>query len=206
MGRRALQRSPKPSSNPCTPPPLPDSGVAVQTDLPSDELSARLQIPQSPGGRGLDRVLLERNLERLLTDRSVQGHSPDLEKLLLARDRSREPLHLADLSLDDWHPKMMNDGKKETKQQEEEEDGKEEEEAVEVEENPVHASSMPELAVPGSSDTTPGGDSTTPCSPGKRERGLLSVRFRTTEKNCYGKHKKQTNVGIHVLLKKPFCL
>lgn len=143
MGRRALQRSPKPST-----PTLSESNEPVS--LQSEELATRgLQPPQSPGGRGLDRVLLERNLERLLTERGTQAHSPDLEKLLLARDRSREPLHLADLSLDDWQPKVVAG------------DCPKEEKEVNTEETPPHASSMPELAVPGSSESTTG-DSATP--------------------------------------------
>lgn len=154
MGRRALQRSPKPSLNstPSTPPEI------TQTE-PNDDI-ARLLQPQSPGGRGLDRVLLERNLERLINERNPQTHSPDLEKLLHARDRSREPLHLADLSLDDWQPEPQ----KETEHKEQTED------------TPPHASSMPELAVPNSSDSTPG--DTTPGSPYKKGKGLLSVRFQ----------------------------
>jgi prickle len=125
---------------------------------------------QSPGGRGLDRVLLERNLERLLNERGGQIHSPDLEKLLHARDRSREPLHLADLSLDDWHPKAINDNQADNNTNEKENNNTTSEQA------PPHASSMPELAAPGSSEST--GNSTTPGSPNKRGRGLLSVRFQ----------------------------
>lgn len=164
MGRRALQRSPKSGSSiPGTPTPLEQN---EPLSLQSEELAMRgLPAPQSPGGRGLDRVLLERNLERLLTERGGSGHSPDLEKLLLARDRSREPLHLADLSLDDWQPKTMNEPTVENKQTE-----------TGVEESPPHASSMPELAVPCSSESTTG-DSATPGSPNKKGRGLLSVRF-----------------------------
>lgn len=109
MGRRALQRSPKPvpSSLPNTPTPSESSLPPLQPEtspIPVDD--PKLPAPQSPCGRGLDRVLLERNLERLLTEKGGgQSHNPDLERLLLARDRSREPLHLADLSLDDWQPR-----------------------------------------------------------------------------------------------------
>lgn len=168
MGRRALQRSPKPGSSlPGTPTPLDQN---EPSSLQSDELAMRgLQAPQSPGGRGLDRVLLERNLERLLTERG-QGHSPDLEKLLLARDRSREPLHLADLSLDDWQPKTISDCQPTEPAEKPLESNKE------IEDTPPHASSMPELAVPCSSESTTG-ESITPSSPNKKSKGLLSVRF-----------------------------
>lgn len=131
---------------------------------------------QSPAGRGLDRVLLERNLERLLNERSNQIHSPDLEKLLHARDRSREPLHLADLSLDDWHPKTANDNQTEAKP----DNNLEEKDNNNSTSEPPHASSMPELGAVAagvtSSEST--GNSTTPGSPNKRGRGSLSVRFQ----------------------------
>lgn len=117
-------------------------------------------------------MLLERNLERLLTERGGQGHSPDLEKLLLARDRSREPLHLADLSLDDWQPKTVNDNHVNEAAVE-----KKPMEKETAEDAPPHASSMPELAVACSSESTTG-DSATPGSPNKKNRGLLSVRFQ----------------------------
>lgn len=176
MGRRALQRSPKPGNSiPGTPTPSDQNEPA---SLQSEELAMRgLQAPQSPGGRGLDRVLLERNLERLLSERGGQGHSPDLEKLLLARDRSREPLHLADLSLDDWQPKTVGDDQTNEAVGEKRQNEKEVNSSKEVEETPPHASSMPELAVPCSSESTTG-DSATPGSPNKKNRGLLSVRFQ----------------------------
>ncbi|XP_015837309.1 protein prickle isoform X1 [Tribolium castaneum] len=146
MGRRALQRSPKPDrSTPTTPTPS-DNGTSEQ---PNEDARAL------PSPRGLDRVLLERNLERLLSERTNQINSPDLEKLLHARDRSREPLHLADLSLDDW-PKPL-------------ENHPENKDNNSNNETPPHAASMPELAIPGSS--------TTPGSPNKKTRGL-SVRFQ----------------------------
>jgi prickle len=61
--------------------------------------------------RGLDRVVLERNLEKLLTDKGTStennspARSPDFNRLL-QQDRSREPLDLTDLgtSLDNWQP------------------------------------------------------------------------------------------------------
>lgn len=164
MGRRALQRSPKPTTSvPGTPTPSEtgtNDGANLEERTPP--------VPQSPGGRGLDRVLLERNLERLLTER--QSHSPDLERLLHARDRSREPLHLADLSLslDDWQPTPEADNN-----------------TSETDNNnvtgpdetptpcmPEHATSMPELG--GASDSTP----VTPTSPQRKAKGLLSVRFQ----------------------------
>lgn len=179
MGRRALQRSPKPGSSiPGTPTPSETGSVPLgdQMSFQSEDITNRgmLQPPQSPGGRGLDRVLLERNLERLISERGPQNHSPDLEKLLHARDRSREPLHLADLSLDDWQVRMLNDSSE--SKEDNTSQGKDNNNTGN-EDLPPHASSMPELAVPGSSDTTPG-DSTTPGSPYKKGKGLLSVRFQ----------------------------
>lgn len=69
--------------------------------------SSQLNITPSACSKGLDRVLLERNLERLLSEHGsnvavateIQAASPELERLLQARDHSREPLHLADLNL-----------------------------------------------------------------------------------------------------------
>ncbi|KAF5305117.1 hypothetical protein FQA39_LY09379 [Lamprigera yunnana] len=167
MGRRALQRSPKPPSTPS------DSGQADYLQMHCEELATRgiQSAPQSPGGRGLDRVVFERNLERLLNEKGVQSHGTDLERLLHARDRSREPLHLADLSLDDWQPKAISDEHQATNSNNDAR-GKDNNEEI-----PPHASSMPELPVAGSSDSTPG-SSTTPGSPCKRNRGLLSVRFQ----------------------------
>lgn len=176
MGRRALQRSPKPTSIPSTPT-LSDNGTTFPNEPSNEEVTTRTMPSASPSCRGLDRVLLERNLERLLTERSGQGHSPDLEKLLLARDRSREPLHLADLSLDDWPAKNSPEYKQdnETKPNNNTET-KDNNNKSSLEQPPQHASSMPELAIPGSSEST--GNVTTPGSPSKRGRGLLSVRFQ----------------------------
>ncbi|XP_063932930.1 protein prickle-like isoform X2 [Zophobas morio] len=177
MGRRALQRSPKPDrSIPSTPTPS-DNGSTllnpVEPLVSSEDVASRgLPAPQSPGGRGLDRVLLERNLERLISERTGQMHSSDLEKLLHARDRSREPLHLADLSLDDWNPKGVNDNQAEKPDNITNE---KENNNTTSEHMPPHASSMPELALPGSSES---GGNATPGSPNKRGRGLLSVRFQ----------------------------
>ncbi|KAJ6643580.1 Protein espinas [Pseudolycoriella hygida] len=107
MGRRALQRNPKVNQE--------------QQTWEHDELSVRLapqngsqhQSPMpspNPATKGLDRVLLERNLEKLLTDRgqpAEQQQLPDSSQFeqLLNKDRSREPLDLTDLgdSLDNWH-------------------------------------------------------------------------------------------------------
>ncbi|KAJ8963465.1 hypothetical protein NQ318_018948 [Aromia moschata] len=176
MGRRALQRSPKPGSIPSTPT-LSDNGTGnFQNEPPSEEITTRGLPSASPSCRGLDRVLLERNLERLLTERCGQSHSPDLEKLLLARDRSREPLHLADLSLDDWPskpPPNYDQQEPEAKQDNAMDERDNNNKALE---QPQHASSMPELAIPGSSDST--GNSTTPGSPSKKGKGILSVRFQ----------------------------
>lgn len=68
----------------------------------------------SPVNKGLDRVLLERNLEKIRQDHSSPEHHntastndsepPDLHRLLRV-DRSREPLDLTDVavSLDHWN-------------------------------------------------------------------------------------------------------
>ncbi|CAH1162785.1 unnamed protein product [Phaedon cochleariae] len=175
MGRRALQRSPRPmtggASVPSTPS-LSDNGGGgnelVGHEDGADALMRGLPAA-SPSCRGLDRVLLERNLERLLTERgsAAPGLAGDLEKLLAARDRSREPLHLADLSLDDWPSR--------TGEEEEEGCRRDQEKLVQnnLDSAPHHASSMPELALESP------GTSTTPGSPNKRGgRGNLSVRFQ----------------------------
>lgn len=119
-------------------------------------------------------MVLERNFERILSERSNLGHNSDLERLLHARDRSREPLHLADLSLDDWQPRTISDNNQNTEKTDDKDNNN-----GSTEETPPHASSMPELAVAaGSSDSTAGESTTTPGSPYKRNRGLLSVRFQ----------------------------
>ncbi|XP_017781174.1 PREDICTED: protein prickle-like, partial [Nicrophorus vespilloides] len=149
---------PSPTSSPSSPPSMLHGQYSRQSSLPrspkmgrralkspkTDNSTEEEKVPSSP--KGLDRVLLERNLERLICERSTQ----DLEKLLHARDRSREPLHLADLSLDDW-PRDLDESKT-------------------LEDNPPHASSMPELQVAKSTDTTP---LPTPSSPKKGK-----VRFQ----------------------------
>uniref|UniRef100_A0A6P7F6Z9 Protein prickle-like n=1 Tax=Diabrotica virgifera virgifera TaxID=50390 RepID=A0A6P7F6Z9_DIAVI len=176
MGRRALQRSPKPVSIPSTPT-LSDNGTTTsQNDPITEEVISKGLPVLSPSCRGLDRVLLERNLERLLTERGNQGHSPDLEKLLLARDRSREPLHLADLSIDDWTSRSVSDNKKEESDKQSNNAEEKDSNTSNADQTPQHASSMPELAIPGGSSDA--GNSTTPGSPSKKGKGPLSVRFQ----------------------------
>ncbi|XP_046999567.1 protein prickle-like [Schistocerca americana] len=129
MGRRALQRDRAGAASACkalppTPPPPPPPAPDPPPPPPASEPPQyNIQPSPSPAGKGLDRVLLERNLERLLSehgggssgpgsmtagpmDAQPAGCNPDLERLLHARDRSREPLHLAELSLslDAWKP------------------------------------------------------------------------------------------------------
>ncbi|XP_047118698.1 protein prickle-like [Schistocerca piceifrons] len=119
--RRAPSES---SASPPTPPPPPPPAPDPPPPPPASEPPQyNIQPSPSPAGKGLDRVLLERNLERLLSehgggssgpgsmtaspmDAQPAGCNPDLERLLHARDRSREPLHLAELSLslDAWKP------------------------------------------------------------------------------------------------------
>ncbi|KAF5307496.1 hypothetical protein FQR65_LT06851 [Abscondita terminalis] len=189
MGRRALQRSPKPPSTPS------DSGQNEYLQMQCEDLAARgiQSAPQSPGGRGLDRVVFERNLERLLNEKGGQSHGSDLERLLHARDRSREPLHLADLSLDDWQPRTLNDTPASAEDNIDNGSREKDNNNGSSEEMPPHASSMPELAVAGSSDSTPGG-STTPGSPYKRNKGLLSVRFQGDNEAFEGDEGDAVNV------------
>lgn len=171
MGRRALQRSPKPSpSIPGTPTPSEViSGSQSECGMPqTEDMTTRLHTaPQSPGGKGLDRVLLERNLERLLCERNSSQTSPDLERLLHARDRSREPLHLADLalSLDDWQTSPTSDGDKKEMNNEN------------TEETPT-VSQQPDIETNNSGETTPCERVSTPESPQRKGKGPLSVRFQ----------------------------
>ncbi|ENN78486.1 hypothetical protein YQE_05050, partial [Dendroctonus ponderosae] len=168
MGRRALQRSPKPGGSLASTPTPSESG---DKEFEAREATSR-EVEDRIGGteKSLDRVLLERNLDRLLSERgNSTHHSPDLEKLLSARDRSREPLHLADLSLDDWADRLSYDGdKKDDYPAKEEKVG-----AKGLEQGTVHANSMPELPIPHR-----GASTATPDSPTKKARGLLSVRFQ----------------------------
>ncbi|XP_054277732.1 protein prickle-like [Macrosteles quadrilineatus] len=104
MGRRALQRSPNKSIN-TTPPEY--NSVRGPPPLPPPPGS-----PPTPGGKGLDRVLLERNLEKLLSERgsnhsSSSEHLPaegDLSRILGLSDRSSRfflESHLEKLSIKD---------------------------------------------------------------------------------------------------------
>ncbi|KAF7282070.1 hypothetical protein GWI33_003311 [Rhynchophorus ferrugineus] len=161
MGRRALQRSPKPGGSLASTPTPSENG---ERDAELENRDDKSLIGQE---KGLDRVLLERNLDRLLSERGTSTHhSPDLEKLLSARDRSREPLHLADLSLDEWTDQLSG-----------RDDNKESNVSKHESKNLESASSMPELVLPPSSESNCG-TSTTPGSPTKKTRGLLSVRFQ----------------------------
>lgn len=95
-------------------PPIPNSSHSENLQALSEQAtgSSQLNIISPACSKGLDRVLLERNLDRLLSEHGssvavateIQAASPELERLLQARDRSREPLHLADLNLtfDSW--------------------------------------------------------------------------------------------------------
>lgn len=151
MGRRALQRGAK--SLPPTPPPAPEPPPPPP---PCDVQQYNIQ-PTPTSSKGLDRVLLERNLERLLSEHGsgtnisseVQAASPELERLLQARDRSREPLNLAELSLslDSWEP-------------------------------PEHTSSMPELAlrqVTPPPPPPPPPQPTTPTSPSRYTKPYIPL-------------------------------
>lgn len=189
MGRRALQtRSPKQShkliqgsdktSSSPPPPPLPttlppsDEASCIHSDQEEEasiKSSPRVPPPAVPAAnlnlspnKGLDRVLLERNLERLLSEQSGNIVSPELEKLLNSQDRCREPLDLTqlNLSLDDWQP-------------------------ITVQSNSVdatdHVSSAPELST---LESSVGGRR-------PRDKAQLSVRFESegtsSSKDDYGK-------------------
>lgn len=212
MGRRALQRSPKPSpSIPGTPTPSEVlSGSQSECGMPQSEDLANRGLhtaPQSPGGKGLDRVLLERNLERLLCERNTtQTTSPDLERLLHARDRSREPLHLADLalSLDDWQTSpapterddSLNDSYKDTYKDSYKDSYtdsykdsfKDPFKKDNINESYVNQSATvtssvatslpPEVENLNSGNTTPCERVSTPESPQRKCKGSLSVRFQ----------------------------
>lgn len=108
MGRRALQRNNQETNN------IPrweqDEIINLRTSSAGPSNTSQNQSPApspGPASKGLDRVLLERNLEKLLTERlpveSSVPNSPDIHRLLHS-DRSREPLDLTDLSvqLDNW--------------------------------------------------------------------------------------------------------
>lgn len=191
MGRRALQRSPKPTgitapgaSIPVTPTPS-ETNTATHSDCglphPEDLTNRGLpgSAPQSPGGKGLDRVLLERNLERLLCERNSVQTSPDLERLLHARDRSREPLHLADLtlSLDDWQPALLSDTPSETNKMESNENANESSSNNQTPQSTTKDLQGNEVQVNSGGESTPCG-SGTPDSPQRKGKGSLSVRFQ----------------------------
>lgn len=179
MGRRALQpRSPKQSlksthgseSSSPPPPPLPttlppaddtncfsssshgdvdeNASVHSSSNLAPPAIPA-MNLSSSPS-KGLDRVLLERNLEKLLTEQSGNIVSPELEKLLNSQDRCREPLDLTqlNLSLDDWEPNAVQSSK-----------------GIDI---PDHASSMPDMIpMDPNSGRKP------------RDKAQLSVRFES---------------------------
>lgn len=128
MGRRALQSNPKPNEELQRPQQQSPLHQPIYTKLEQEEINMRIHSGNSPGpsnhsecqspapspnlsNKGLDRVLLERNLEKLLSEKSCSTEqnsptrSPELNRLL-CQDRSREPLDLTDLglSLDNWNP------------------------------------------------------------------------------------------------------
>lgn len=137
MGRRALQRSPKTTNeHQHVIPQWEQENInhnRIQRSMPeagpSNTSQSQSPVPSpNPVPKGLDRVLLERNLEKLLTERGMcqkililfnlkkniknfmstgntsdtqppdVPNSPDLHRLL-SHDRSREPLDLTDLGL-----------------------------------------------------------------------------------------------------------
>jgi prickle len=139
MGRRALHCNPKPqpvmvsSSNSCSQTPSHSPYLAskfeqvtdtVITINEHDQYSLTSQTSSMINSKGLDRVLLERNIEKLL-ERNVDNkssasgsspinipppditRSPQINRLLHQDVRSREPLDLTDLglSLDNLSPK-----------------------------------------------------------------------------------------------------
>lgn len=214
MGRRALQRPQGHHGHKASPSSSPSPELVTETvTTVVEELVVRGLPPGLPPGlpaggssapssspKGLDRVLMERNLERLLSDHgptvnldqlaALSGLSPDLERLLSSRDRCRQPLHLAELSLslDSWQPFSEALGAR-----------------------PEHRASMPELDAPPSqpppppppppqhghtsspaspstpsTPTTPDGPATNATTPPStqpstssrgKNRGQLSVRF-----------------------------
>ncbi|KAL1513855.1 hypothetical protein ABEB36_003203 [Hypothenemus hampei] len=166
MGRRALQRSPKAGSSLASTPTPSECG---ERESDGKECNRELEERVIAQEKGLDRVVLERNLDRLLSERgnSSINHSSDLEKLLHARDRSREPLHLADLSLDDWTDRLNGED------QSNKESSRRNSADKPLGQEAVHANSMPELPLPPT-----GTGCMTPDSPTKKSRGLLSVRFQ----------------------------
>lgn len=171
-------------------PPIPSGshGGNIQALSQQATGSSQLNITSSPCSKGLDRVLLERNLERLLSEHGssiamateIQAASPELERLLQARDRSREPLHLADLnlSLDSWQPPSLTSHSHMNN-------------ISGAASNNInvhncneslygHASSMPELAAHQTTPQHHAQPPATPTSPVRKVKGKgqLSVRFK----------------------------
>ncbi|XP_022190071.2 protein prickle isoform X2 [Nilaparvata lugens] len=91
MGRRALRSSGKSSPSP---PPNPDYCSGLQRGLPPlPPPASPPQLGAASGSKGLDRVLLERNLEKLLLERGNSNQStnsdsslPDIQRLNIAPD------------------------------------------------------------------------------------------------------------------------
>lgn len=129
MGRRALQCSPKISVA------AGQMSPHMISKFEQDEINMRIQHSSTSGGlnfeieqlstssqtssnynKPLDRVLLERNLEKMLTEKTTShvnidipnspNRNPEMNRIL-NQDRSREPLDLTDvgLSLDNLSPK-----------------------------------------------------------------------------------------------------
>jgi len=172
MGRRAPQRSPKPEGSPASTLTPAESEERDFVKKNGKEINERTNGGSSEQEKGLDRVLLKRHLDRLLSEGETSSqHSPDLEKLLSARDRSREPLHLADLFLDDWTDRISSIRDKQIINIFKSEDNNA------LEQGTVHASSMPELSLPSTSEISFLEASVLPSSPSKKSRGL-SVRFQ----------------------------
>lgn len=87
MGRRALQRSPNKTVN-ASPPDY--NSVRGPPPLPPPPSSPpSLTLSAASSSKGLDRVLLERNLEKLLSERGSSNHSSSSEHLPLEGDLSR---------------------------------------------------------------------------------------------------------------------
>lgn len=182
-------------------PPIPSSSHGGNLQALSQQAagSSQLNITSSACSKGLDRVLLERNLERLLSEHGssvavateIQAASPELERLLQARDRSREPLHLADLNLsfDSWQTTSVK-----SQSQMNNVSGSTSNNINTHNSNDClygHASSMPELAapqtIPHHHPQPPG----TPTSPVQKVKGKgqLSVRFE-------GDHSVEDDTGV----------
>ena len=177
-------------------PPIPSGshGGSLQALTQQSAGSSQLNITTPVCNKGLDRVLLERNLERLLSEHGssmgmpieIQAASPELERLLQARDRSREPLHLADLSLslDAWQPPSATSQPSTNNSNNTNNNNG-------AASNNInnhncneglygHAASMPELAAHQTTPQHSSQTSDTPTSPVRKQKGKgqLSVRFQ----------------------------